>query len=165
MIVKRTAWVNQAHDDYHIIEYVYTNTGNSDDDEEIELPSQTLNDTYFFRIHRWRGSLQGAWTVSGGQVWGKFSMVDVVGDGHADYPISFTAQYLWIGVDPEAQSQYDRIGAPVFTENTWVASGDSLGRLSGSSFIGRTTIHADNSPTDQSPIYGARRLPLIQLSA
>ena len=141
-------YVNQAHDDYHIIEYVYTNTGNTDDDEEIELGSQTLKDTYFFRIHRWRGSLQGAWTTSGGQVWGKFSMVDVVGDGHADYPISFTSQYMWIGVDPEAQSQYDRIGAPLITENQWVASGDSLGRLSGATMIGRTTIHADNSPTD-----------------
>ena len=51
---KAYAWVNQAHDDYHIIEYVYTNTGNSDDDEEIELANQTLKDTYFFRIHRWR---------------------------------------------------------------------------------------------------------------
>ncbi len=141
-------WVNQVHDDYHIIEYVYTNTGNSDDDDEIEMPSQTLKDTYFFRIHRWRGTEQGAWAVSGGQVWGKFSMVDVVGDGHADYPISFTAQYLWIGVDPEAQSQYDRIGGPLFNESNWTASGDSLGRLSGSSFIGRATIHADNSPSD-----------------
>lgn len=145
---KAYGYVNQAHDDYHIIEYTYTNTGNTDDDEEIELGSQSLKDTYFFRIHRWRGSLQGAWTVSGGQVWGKFSMVDVVGDGHAEYPISFTSQYLWIGVDPEAQSQYDRIGAPLITENQWVASGDSLGRLAGASFIGRTTIHADNSPTD-----------------
>ncbi len=141
-------YVNQAHDDYHIIEYVYTNTGNTDDDEDIELPNQTLTDTYFFRIHRWRGSLQGAWTVSGGQVWGKFSMVDVVGDGHADYPISFTSQYLWIGVDPEQQSQWDKIGAPLFDANTWSASDDSLGRLAGSSFIGRATIHADNSPTD-----------------
>ena len=141
-------YVNQAHDDYHIIEYVYTNTGNTDDDEDIELPNQTLTDTYFFRIHRWRGSLQGAWTVSGGQVWGKFSMVDVVGDGHADYPISFTSQYLWIGVDPEQQSQWDKIGAPLFDANTWSASDDSLGRLSGSSFIGRATIHADNSPSD-----------------
>ena len=146
------AYVNQAHDDYHIIEYTYTNTGNTDDDPDIELPDQSLKDTYFFRIHRWRGSLQGAWTVSGGQVWGKFSMVDVVGDGHADYPISFTAQYLWIGVDPEAQSQWDRIGAPLFQENQWVASGDSLGRLAGTSFIGRTTIHADNAPTDKSYI-------------
>lgn len=141
-------YVNQAHDDYHIIEYVYTNTGNTDDDEDIELPNQTLTDTYFFRIHRWRGSLQGAWTVSGGQVWGKFSMVDVVGDGHADYPISFTSQYLWIGVDPEQQSQWDRIGSPLFDANTWSASDDSLGRLAGSSFIGRATIHADNSPSD-----------------
>ncbi len=145
-------YVNQAHDDYHIIEYVYTNTGNTDDDEDIELPNQTLEDTYFFRIHRWRGSLQGAWTVSGGQVWGKFSMVDVVGDGHADYPISFTSQYLWIGVDPEQQSQWDRIGAPLFDANTWSASDDSLGRLAGSTFIGRVTIHADNSPSDPSYI-------------
>ena len=145
---KAYGYVNQAHDDYHIIEYVYTNTGNTDDDEEIELGSQNLKDTYFFRIHRWRGSLQGAWTVSGGQVWGKFSMVDVVGDGHAEYPISFTSQYLWIGVDPEAQSQWDRIGAPLIQENQWVASGDSLGRLAGASFIGRTTIHADNSTSD-----------------
>ena len=145
-------YVNQAHDDYHIIEYTYTNTGNTDDDEDIELPNQNLKDTYFFRIHRWRGSLQGAWTVSGGQVWGKFSMVDVVGDGHAVYPITFTSQYIWIGVDPEAQSQWDRIGAPLFQDNTWVASGDSLGRLAGSSFIGRTTIHADNSPTDKTYI-------------
>ena len=142
------AYVNQAHDDYHIIEYNYTNTGNTDDDEEIELGDQSLKETYFFRIHRWRGSLQGAWTVSGGQVWGKFSMVDVVGDGHANYPISFTAQYIWIGVDPEAQSEWDRIGAPLITDNQWVASGDSLGRLAGHSFIGRTTVHADNTPTD-----------------
>ena len=141
-------YVNQAHDDYHIIEYVYTNTGNTDEDEDIELPSQTLNDTYFFRIHRWRGSLQGAWTVSGGQVWGKFSMVDVVGDGHMNYPISFTAQYLWIGVDPEVQADWDRIGAPLMTENQWVASGDSLGRLAGASMIGRATIHADSSPSN-----------------
>jgi len=149
---KAYAYVNQAHDDYHIIEYVYTNTGNSDDDEEIELPNQTLTDTYFFRMHRWRGMEQGAWTVSIAQAWGKFSMIDVVGDGHADYPISFTAQYLWIGIDPETQAQYDRFGGPVFQENSWVASGDTLGRLSASSFIGRTTIHADASTTDRSYI-------------
>lgn len=149
---KAYGYVNQAHDDYHIIEYVYTNTGNSDDDEDIELPNQTLKDTYFFRIHRWRGSLQGAWSVSGGQVWGKFSMVDVVGDGHAEYPISFTAQYIWIGVDPEQQAQWDRLGAPLIQDNQWVAPGDSLGRLAGTSYIGRTTIHADNSPSDRSYI-------------
>lgn len=149
---KAYAYVNQAHDDYNIIEYTYTNTGNTDDDEDIELPNQTLTDTRFFRIHRWRGNLMGAWAVSGGQVWGKFSMVDVVGDGHAEYPINFTAQYLWIGVDPEAQSQWDRIGAPLFQDNNWTASGDSLGRLSGASMIGRATIHADNSPGDRSYI-------------
>ena len=51
---KAYAYINQAHDDYNIIEYTYTNTGNTDSDEDIELPNQTLKDTYFFRIHRWR---------------------------------------------------------------------------------------------------------------
>ncbi len=145
---KAYAYVNQAHDDYNIIEYVYTNTGNVDGDEDIELPDQTLKDTYFFWIHRWRGSEQAAWAVSGGQVWGKFSMIDVVGDGHADYPISFTSQYLWIGIDPETQAEYDRFGGPLFLPGDVFPPGDTIGRLSGASFIGRTTIHADNSPTD-----------------
>jgi len=145
---KAYAYVNQIHDDYNIIEYVYTNTGNTDEDEDIELPDQTLKDTYFFWIHRWRGNEQAAWTVSGGQVWGKFSMIDVVGDGHADYPISFTSQYLWIGVDPETQGDYDRFGASLFNPHWTVPAGDTLGRLAGASYIGRTTIHADHSPTD-----------------
>lgn len=145
---KAYAYVNQVHDDYNIIEYVYTNTGNVDGDEDIELPDQTLKDTYFFWIHRWRGNLQGAWAVSGGQVWGKFSMIDVVGDGHADYPVSFTSQYLWIGIDPETQGDYDRFGGSLFNQRSDWPPGDTLGRLSGSSFIGRTTIHADNSTSD-----------------
>lgn len=142
------AYVNQAHDDYNIIEYIYTNTGNTDEDEDIELESQNLKETYFFRIHRWRGNLQGAWTVSGGMVWGKFSMIDVVGDGHAEYPITFTSQYLWIGIDPETQGDYDRFGGSLFNEAWWAPPADSIGRLTGASYIGRATIHADASPTD-----------------
>ena len=146
---KAYAYVNQVHDDSNVIEYTYTNTGNTDEDEDIELPDQNLSETYFFRIHRLRGNLQGAWAVSGGQVWGKFSMIDVVGDGHADYPISFTSQYLWIGIDPETQD-YDRFGASLFNQNFGSTSiqGDSIGRLAGATYIGRATIHADNSPTD-----------------
>jgi len=142
------AYVNQWHDDYNIVEYVYTNTGNTDEDEDIELPDQTLSDTYFFRIHRWRGNEQAAWALSDGQLWGKFSMIDVVGDGHADYPISFTSQYLWIGIDPQTQGEYDRLGAPIFNPHWALPSGDTLGRLAGATHIGRATIHADNSPTD-----------------
>ena len=146
------AYVNQAHDDYNVIEYTYTNTGNTDGDEDIELPDQSLKETYFFRIHRWKGREQGAWAVSGGQVWGKFNMIDVVGDGHAEYPISFTSQYVWIGIDPETQGDYDRFGAAIFNSHSTVPAGDTIGRLAGATFQGRATIHADNSSSDDTYI-------------
>lgn len=142
------AWTNEFHDQYHIIEYEYCNTGNTDDDEEIELPNQTLNDTYFFRVHRWRANAQEAWQASAAQTWGKFSMVDVVGDGHAEYPVDFTAQWLWPGFDPQF-TQFNNLGGALFEDSHWtVASGDSVGRLSGGSMVGRMTLHADRAPGD-----------------
>ncbi|GAB5521755.1 MAG: hypothetical protein RhofKO_40060 [Rhodothermales bacterium] len=143
------AWSNEHHDDYHIIEYIYTNTGNTDEDEEIELPGQTLNDAMFFRIHRWRGISQEAWNSGNAQAWGKFSMVDVVGDGHMQYPVDFTAQYLWPGYNPDF-TDWNNLGGPLIRDSHWtVASGDSLGRLSGGAFVGRAVIHADNSAQDK----------------
>ncbi len=144
------AYVNHFHDDSNIIEYIYTNTGNTDGDRDIELPDQTLKEAYFFRIHRYKGNGQAAWTVSEAQAWGKFNMIDVVGDGHADYAVSFTAQYVWTGVDPGIQGQLDQFGGPIIREGfDWViAPGDTLGRLAGASYVGRATIHADNSTTD-----------------
>ncbi|MCY4233554.1 MAG: hypothetical protein OXE59_07435 [Bacteroidetes bacterium] len=145
------AYVNQFHDDYNIIEYQYTNTGNTDGDSDIELPNQTLNETYFFRIHRYKGNGQAAWAVNEAQAWGKFNMIDVVGDGHVEYPVSFTAQYVWVGIDPATQGDYDQFGGPITKPGCcdWVvAAGDTLGRLAGSSYVGRATIHADNSTTD-----------------
>jgi len=147
---KAYAYVNQFHDDSNIIEYVYTNTGNTDEDEDIELPNQTLKETYFFRIHRYKGNGQAAWAVTEAQAWGKFNMIDVVGDGHAEYPVSFTAQYVWTGVDPSIQGDFDQFGGPITRPSfDWViAPGDTLGRLAGASYVGRATIHADNSTTD-----------------
>ena len=146
------AYANEFHDDYHVIEYTYTNSGNTDSDEDIELPNQTLNDVYFFRIHRWRGNQQGAWAASAGQVWGKYSMVDVVGDGHTDYPVDFTAQYLWFGFDPE-QGRFSTLGGPLWDgASNWVSAEDSVGRLASSTMVGRAVIHADNSSTDPSYI-------------
>jgi len=42
------AFSNPYHDDYHIREMTWTNTGNVDDDEELELEGQTLKDVMFF---------------------------------------------------------------------------------------------------------------------
>ena len=145
------AYSNGFHDEYHIVEYLFTNTGNTDDDPEIELDGQTLDETYFYWIHRWRGGLDGAWVGDGGQVWGKYSMVDAVGDGHADYPLDITAYYLWKGYEPDFDaSKWDNLGAPLIEAGRRFAQGDTVGRLSGAYFDGEMPVYAPNSMSDAS---------------
>ncbi len=148
------AWDNEFHDKFHIIEYVHTNTGNTDSDEEVELPDQTLNEVYFFRVHRYSAREQVR-VASAAQTWGKFSMPDQVGDGHAEYPVDFTAWYLFYGFDP-AVTQFgpgQNLGSPLWDDsNSRVAEGDSVGRIAGGSMQGRILLHADNTTTDESYI-------------
>ena len=42
-------WSQRNHNDYVIVDWTFTNTGNVDLDNEIELPNQTLKDVYFMR--------------------------------------------------------------------------------------------------------------------
>ena len=145
------AYSNAFHDEYHIVEYLFTNTGNTDDDPDIELDGQTLEETYFYWIHRWRGGLDAAWVGDGGQVWGKYSMVDAVGDGHADYPLDITAYYLWKGYEPDySAGNWDNLGAPILELNSRFAQGDTVGRLAGAYFNGEMPIYAPNSMSDAS---------------
>jgi len=44
------AWSQPGHDDYVIWDWTFVNTGNVDEDDEIELPEQTLEDVYIARI-------------------------------------------------------------------------------------------------------------------
>ncbi len=46
------AWSQKNHDDYHLYIYTLKNTGNTDLDDDIELPNQTLTDLYFLRYCR-----------------------------------------------------------------------------------------------------------------
>lgn len=149
---KMYAYTNEYHDNYHLIEYTYCNTGNTDDDEEIELPDQTLHDVIFYRINRWRGSEQAANVPGSAQMWGRYTLHDVVGDGHEEYPVDFTAQYAWKGwtiggLSPTASD----LGSPLFSDaHETVAPGDSIGRLSGATMMGQSVIHADRSASDAS---------------
>ena len=147
---KMYAYTNEFHDNYHIIDQTYCNTGNTDGDEEIELPDQTLEEVIFFRSHSWRGSEQGAWATTGAQVWGRYTMIDVVGDGYEEYPVDFTAQYAWIGWGIQSYERgYDDLGAPLFERvHESIAPGDTFGRLAASTMMGRSTLHADRSTTD-----------------
>jgi len=44
-------WSQTNHDDYMIFDWTFTNTGNVDVDDEVELPEQTLEDVYFLRAN------------------------------------------------------------------------------------------------------------------
>lgn len=44
------AWSQAYHDDYIIHDLVLKNTGNTDADPDIELPTQVLNDLHFMRV-------------------------------------------------------------------------------------------------------------------
>lgn len=145
------AYAHEMHDDYHIIRRRVINNGNTDIDSEIELQGQTLNDVMVFNIYRWVGREQAAWAGSAAQTWGAYNMIDIVGDGHEDYPVDFTAVYLWAGFDPDFSYQYwNNLGSPMIRPNSWTVTGDSTGRLAGMSMQGRIVLHADESPTDRS---------------
>ena len=145
---KAYAFGNAYHDDYHIIERTFTNTGNTDTDDDIELPGQTVTDAYFFNIWRWTGRVQASFHGSMAQRWGKFNMVDVVGDGHEQYPVDFTAIYSWAGYDP-AFLEWNNLGSPMINPQELTAPTDTIGRMAGMSMQGMTILHADNSESDQ----------------
>lgn len=146
---KAYAYTNEHFDNFHVVTYNYCNTGNIDDDEEIELDGQTLNDAYFFHFHRWRGiTQQGSAVVGVAQIWGKYNMIDIVGDGHTEYPVDYTAIYAWHGRNPDF-TRYDMLGAPIWEDSRWeIASGDTVGRLGGVGHVGRVMLDADASTTD-----------------
>lgn len=149
------AYAHEVHDDYHIIRRQMVNNGNTDEDPDIELSGQTLNDVLFFNAYRWVGREQAGWHGPFGQVWGKFGMNDVVGDGNEEYPVDFTATYLWPGYDPSFFNQtgltYNHIGSPMVRQlEQQTAPGDTIGRLAGMSMQGRIVLHADESTTDRS---------------
>lgn len=152
------AFSNEIHDDYHIIVRTFTNTGNTDDDDEIELDGQTLNDVIFYNVYRWVGRTQAADHMSNAQTWGKFSMVDMVGDGNDTYPVDFTAIYLWGGRDPNFSGGWDELGSPMLTQRGTNAPSDTIGRLAGMSMQGRIVLHADESTTD--PAYNPANQPV-----
>ncbi|CAN0530389.1 unnamed protein product, partial [Laminaria digitata] len=127
-------------------------------DDDIELEGQSLNDVLFFNAYRWRGREQAARHTSAGQVWGKFSMLDIVGDGNEAYPVDFTATYLWAGRDPNTSFEWDEFGGPMLTQTNVSAPTDTIGRLADMSMSGRVVLHADESTTD--PSYNPANQPI-----
>jgi hypothetical protein len=155
--VERTvrAFGNEFHDNYHIQEYVLTNTGNIDDDDDIELPNQTITGLYLgFRTKHMVNGQSKQFGYGTGN--GRNCMRDIVGDGNKDYVndpqygVDFRAHYQWHGWVP-TYSKYNSIGGPLWWDDkSYIAPGDSIGRLCAPGFVGHVTVHASTSASDNS---------------
>ena len=151
-------FAHDPHDDYHITEYTFTNTGNTDADAEIELPSQTLENVWIYRLARLAVARETRYVIGNPTGWGKNTMIDTRGDGVLPDPEDedFRAQFAWHGYFPPftpRNASYDNIGGPIMpplppAASTTIAPSDTLGRLGASEFAGTVTLHADTSPVD-----------------
>ncbi|MGN8225843.1 hypothetical protein [Gracilimonas sp. BCB1] len=153
--VKRTIkqFSQQYHDNYHVIEYTFINTGNTDDDPEIEMQGQDITGFIPYFLNRMAPVKASRFTIGNATGWGINTMNDQRGDGaRPGEPEDFRASFAWHGYFPSfANPNYDNIGAPIFVPNTsggYLSADDTTGRLAAYHFVGTVTLHADASSTD-----------------
>lgn len=152
--VKRTIkqFSQQYHDNYHIIEYTFINTGNTDDDPEIEMQGQDIEGFIPYFLNRMAPVKATRYTIGNASGWGINTMNDRRGDGlRPSEPENFRASFAWHGYWPNSNVDYDNIGGPIFVPNTsggWLTADDTTGRLGAYHFVGTVTLHADASSTD-----------------
>ncbi len=143
MTRKIYAFSQANHDNYFIYEYTFTNTGNVDDDDAIEL-SSTINDFYFGMMSRYCTSREAYYVTNLRQAsWGAHQWVHHT--PMADNP-DIPYFYTWLG---QAQTSditmtYDNIGAPFLPAE---GSLDEA-RLRCPQFAGMAVLHADESTSN-----------------
>lgn len=143
------------NDNYIVYEYTFTNTGNTDADEEIELPGNTVEDMYVFWTHRNSVNQSTRYVIGNETGWGKNTMNDARGDGvKVDPPDEqFRAMFSWHGYFPQKAVSYDNIGGPIWALNSsarlYNLPDDTTGRLGATQFLGIVTLYADKSPTEK----------------
>lgn len=149
----------EENDNYMIYEYTFKNTGNTDYDEDIELPVQALEGVYFFWQYRYSACRQTRYVVGNGSGWGMNTMMDARGDGPVNPELygdpeneRMRCQFAWHGYWPDRVVPYDNIGAPIWTQDQvdvhYVTERDTVGRLGAPQFVGVVTLHADKATDD-----------------
>jgi hypothetical protein len=144
------------HDNYHVLEYTFTNTGRAGPGQTV--PAQTLEGVYFFFQNRMSVAKESRYAIGNATGWGINAMNDVRGDGVEDDPEDerFRASFTWHGLFP-GFARYpgggDNLGAPLMrpaVPAVQISSADTLGRFAASQFAGVVTLHADSAPGNQS---------------
>ncbi|MBT3228815.1 MAG: fibronectin type III domain-containing protein [Candidatus Marinimicrobia bacterium] len=115
-------WSSPDYDDFIIYDWTFTNTGNVDMDEEIELPNQTLEDLYFMRMNNF-------YAPGRGEPW-----YSTYGERLGD---SLRMMYAYPARG--SKSDYDDYGGP--------DAGSDF--LSSAFHIGEAILHVDTSPSDE----------------
>ena len=157
MTRKIYAFSQGYHDNYFIYEYVLTNTGNADDDADIEYPGKTLTGVYMYLQYRYSCTKEARYVIGNSSGWGINTMNDTRGDGASPAGTFFPgnqdndvrAQYAWHGRHP-GFLLYDNIGASVWsppqsTFEPFSDRQDTSGRLCAPQFVGVATVYADSS--------------------
>ncbi len=145
----------EYHDNYIINEYTFTNTGNVDFDDNIELPNNTIKGLYFYYLYRWAINRQTRFVIGNPTGWGINTMIDARGDSVVNDPLDeqIRCQFAWHGFTNQKVVDYNNIGGPIWEVNSisnpYVDSGDTIGRLGAPQFVGVITLHADNSADDK----------------
>lgn len=143
------AYSQQYHDNYFITEYVLKNTGNTDYDEEIELPANNIKDLIFSMMPRYATSREAGYITDSQMVWGKFQWVSFmdIKDVNPYNPDSLRCFWTWLGQGSQNGS-FDNIGAPDGGKGTLFNS--KAGRIASPQFAGMAVVHADKAYNDHS---------------
>jgi len=164
------AFSQQYHDNYHIFDMTFTNTGNVNADPAIELPNQTVTGFMVYFQYRYSVCREVRYAVNNSAGWGINTMNDARGFApdiaNTRIPAAendVKAMFAWHGLHVDANkppagsspnaASYDNIGAPIWNpaqSANYVALSDTNWRLGASQLVGVSHVHADRSPTDRS---------------
>jgi len=146
-------FTNAFHDNYHVMEYTFTNTGRADDTDEVIFPNKTLENVRFFWQYRYSVVNETRYVVGNASGWGKNAMTDRIGDGLGpDYGADsrLAGHFTWHGLmtNPPAIVDYNHIGGPIWTgaNSADIAADDTTGRLGAYHFVGNAFLHIDTAP-------------------
>ena len=158
------AFSQQYHDNYHIFEFTFTNTGNPD----IGLTAKTLSGLYFFWQYRYSAAAEIRYIVNNSAGWGINTMNDARGydpdKANSLIPSSendVKAMFAWHGYHQDAArppagsspnaATFSNIGAPIWNPSIsqgYVQAADTNWRLGAPQIVGNAHIYADKSGTD-----------------
>ncbi|MFB0514972.1 MAG: fibronectin [Candidatus Neomarinimicrobiota bacterium] len=132
------AFTNQYHQNYHIYDYVFKNTGIIDNKGTIH--EQTMEGVVIFFQYRYASSREagayGLYVLPQSATWGHNTVNDMV----FEHPLTgepFRAQFAWLG--RHSQATFNTIGGPAQSLD---------GHLTAAQYVGVIALHADASPSD-----------------